>query len=275
MKPVIGPEVAQVIDHLVGNLPHALLLSGEVGIGLLTIAKHISGRDAAAVLGPTNTHGEADSMTGTIGVATIRDLYEATKGKKRQRQIAIVDDADRLSLGAQAAFLKLLEEPAPNTHFILTSHIPDSLLPTIRSRVQHVIIGRVTTKQNHELIKTLGITDATRARQIEFLADGRPAEMTRLAGDDAYFESEAKIIKDARDLLAAATTYQKLIVIQQYHTNRRAALKLIDYALTMLQKSAARATGDKVIEQLDTLLEIRERIAANGAIRLQLTRFVL
>ena len=51
-------------------------------------------------------------------------------------KVVIVDEAERMSNGAQNAFLKTLEEPPPNSVIILITSNPDSLLPTIRSRCQ-------------------------------------------------------------------------------------------------------------------------------------------
>jgi DNA polymerase-3 subunit delta' len=56
------------------------------------------------------------------------------------RKVFVVGDADRMVVQegtewAANAFLKLLEEPLPDTTIILTSSEPASLLPTIRSRV--------------------------------------------------------------------------------------------------------------------------------------------
>jgi len=50
------------------------------------------------------------------------------------RRVVIVDDADSLNNQAANALLKLLEEPPARTVFLLVSHMPSRLLPTIRSR---------------------------------------------------------------------------------------------------------------------------------------------
>lgn len=49
-------------------------------------------------------------------------------------KMAIVHDADRLNEAAANAFLKTLEEPPENTHILLTSTLPNAILPTILSR---------------------------------------------------------------------------------------------------------------------------------------------
>ncbi|MFA4874830.1 MAG: DNA polymerase III subunit delta' [bacterium] len=53
-------------------------------------------------------------------------------------KIAIIDGADRLVDAAANSLLKILEEPPDRTHFIMITPFPERLLPTIRSRCQHM-----------------------------------------------------------------------------------------------------------------------------------------
>ena len=85
------------------------------------------------------------SGTEGIFVATVRALLKgaALSPALGQRKVFIVGDAERMvsQEGADMAanaFLKLLEEPLPDTQLILTSSEPGALLPTIRSRVASV-----------------------------------------------------------------------------------------------------------------------------------------
>src|SRR5690606_41517756 len=63
----------------------------------------------------------------------IRRLYDLARTKGSKKYI-IIDYAETMAKPAQNAFLKLLEEPNDQIHFILLSHQPQSLLPTIMSR---------------------------------------------------------------------------------------------------------------------------------------------
>jgi DNA polymerase III subunit delta' len=53
-------------------------------------------------------------------------------------KIGIIHDADRITVQAQNAFLKNLEEPPKGSSFILTSGNPHTLLPTVISRCQFI-----------------------------------------------------------------------------------------------------------------------------------------
>ena len=274
MSVVIHPSVNDTLRHLSGDMPQSLLLTGEPGVGLATIAKSLSQKALTAFIEPETSKGETDHTTGMIKIERIRELYEQTRTKQASRRIIILDDADRMSRGAQAAFLKLLEEPNESTHFILTSHAPQLLLPTIRSRVQAVHIRRATAEQTNGFIAKQGITDKTKLKQLDFLASGLPAELYRLITNEAHFRRRADIMSDARDLLTAPA-YQKLLIVQKYHSDRSAALQLLDGGLTITRRSLSQKPQAALLQRLERLHDVRDRIATNQNIRLQLCAYVL
>jgi DNA polymerase III subunit delta' len=54
------------------------------------------------------------------------------------RRAVVVADAEWLNLETQNALLRTLEEPPPDTHFVLVSASPSGLAATVRSRCQRV-----------------------------------------------------------------------------------------------------------------------------------------
>ena len=58
-------------------------------------------------------------------------------------KVFIIDEAELLDATGQNAMLKTLEEPPADTYFFLITSQPDRLLPTIRSRCQHVRFSRL------------------------------------------------------------------------------------------------------------------------------------
>jgi len=273
MTIVSHPANTPQLTALKKQLPQSLLLSGVVGIGLKTTAQQLAGSHLEGIIQPQNAKEELD-QNGTISVDAIRRLYHQTRAKRTADHVIIIDDADRMSAGAQAAFLKLLEEPNEHTHFILTSHQPQKLLPTIRSRVQHISLQPINDIQTREYIKMLGVEDQTKRIQLTFIASGLPAELSRLVNDDDYFAARAAIITDARTLLQASS-YDKLLVAQKYQSDRTNALQLVDSAMYIIRRSLAANPQPLLVQQLEGLLNIRENIAAQHNVRLQLASFVL
>jgi len=73
----------------------------------------------------------------SIRVDQVRELdhFLGVKATYSDRRVVVIDTADDLERpGASNALLKNLEEPPAGTVFLLVSHAPGRLLPTIRSR---------------------------------------------------------------------------------------------------------------------------------------------
>lgn len=98
---------------------------------------------------PENTVIEFEDRTAILieQIRTIikRLVHMPSIGSKR---VVLIIEADRMTAEAANCFLKTLEEPPLDTFFILTSSRPSSLLPTIRSRCQHI---RFTYMKNEEI----------------------------------------------------------------------------------------------------------------------------
>jgi DNA polymerase-3 subunit delta' len=89
------------------------------------------------------------------------------------RRVVIVDSADDMNPSAANALLKQLEEPPANTVFLLISHRPSRLLPTIRSRCRML---RCAPLAPDDLAQALAAQDVT-------LPEGATAQaLTVLAG---------------------------------------------------------------------------------------------
>jgi len=265
----------QQLDRVVDGTVQSLIISGEEGIGLTAAAHYVSDHLKAVptVVLPEKNE-KIDREHGVISVDSIRRLYDVTKTIATSPRVIIIDSAERMGHQAQNAFLKLLEEPTRNTHFILLTHTPSLLLPTIHSRAQHITMHPITAQQSETLLDSLSITSSAKRTQLLFIASGYPAEIQRLVADDDYFEDRAQIVRDARTLVQG-TIYEKLNTTQRYHNDRAKSLSLLRDAMRMLEKSLSLQPTASTIKRMSSLLTIYERIVANGNIRLQLARAVL
>lgn len=91
---------------------------------------------------------------GTIGIEAIRNMQESLflKPYKGEKKSIVIQNAHLLTIEAQNALLKVLEEPPHFVYFVLIAPTPQNFLPTILSRCQ-VIIGEkeiVTFSQEDE-----------------------------------------------------------------------------------------------------------------------------
>lgn len=275
MIPVVHPESQRLLDAVLRDSPHAVLITGAVGIGLATIAKHHAKQSKAQLITVLpEKNDKVDVEKGTITVDSIRRLYDITRTIEPSGRIIVIDYMERMAPAAQNAFLKLLEEPSEGTRFMLLTHQPELILPTISSRSQRVDLRPITTEQSNAFLDTLGVTDATKRAQLLFIAEGRPAELTRLTSDSDAFEARASLVKDARSLVTGSA-YERLKIAKTYKDSRTDALTLIEDALKLLRRTVA-ANGDAASLRVLTRFEvIHKRLSEQGNVRLQLSATVM
>lgn len=140
------------------RMHHAWLLAGARGLGKRAFARAaaaelVSGSTGADVAShpdilvlehlPANedeakkkAEGKPYQTKRNITVDQVREMIRrlVTKPTLGERRAIIVDSADDMEKGAVNALLKALEEPPGGTYFLLVTHQPGRLLPTIRSR---------------------------------------------------------------------------------------------------------------------------------------------
>ena len=72
------------------------------------------------------------------------------------KRIIIIDTADDLNKSSSNALLKLLEEPPKNTIFLLISHQPNLLVPTIKSRCQKLSFSNLDQTDLGAVLTAIG-----------------------------------------------------------------------------------------------------------------------
>ncbi len=200
-----------------GRLHHAWLITGPRGIGKATFARKAALRVLAQGAGPVPRSGldvpddhpaaklmaagsHPDFMTlerlpkdsGTdlarsITVAQVRGLSRlfATTSSLSPWRVVLIDSVDDLEPSGANALLKSLEEPPPHSLFLLVSHAPERLLPTIRSRCRTLRLGPLGRSDMDAALRTV-LTEAT-PREIDALAEaagGAPGRALAYQGLD-------------------------------------------------------------------------------------------
>jgi len=85
-------------------------------------------------------------------VRSLQSLFNSQSSISKYR-VVVIDAIDDLERGGSNALLKNLEEPPRNTVFLLVSHTPERLLPTIRSRCQVLRFDPLGNTQMAEILK--------------------------------------------------------------------------------------------------------------------------
>ena len=277
---VLHPRTSDLLNKITTHLPHGLIIDGPRGSGVATVAKLIAkqlGSPELVILPKKKVRGEyaIDMNDGSIIIEDIRQLYEQTRTKQPGEQVYIIDTGEKsMTIAAQNAFLKLLEEPRQGVHFIIATHQFDRLLPTIVSRSQRLSLLAVTDEQTKDLISSLNITDETKRARLAFVGQGLPALIKHLASDDQAYESRVTIMRDAKTVISGST-YDKLTVVHKYRDNRPDCLTMIDDMNHQLRTVLLNQPDPRIVKNIEGNLKTRQRIADGGNIRLHLTSAML
>jgi DNA polymerase-3 subunit delta' len=95
-------------------------------------------------------------------------------------KIAIVDGAHLLTVAAQNALLKTLEDPPQRSILILVANNPDALLPTVRSRLQRVPFSPLSIDDIIAVLTTDQGLSTTAASALAALSEGSPGRALTL-----------------------------------------------------------------------------------------------
>ena len=193
-----------------GSLPPSLIFTGPAGIGkraaALALAQLVNcstprDGDACGVCASCTriarlVHADIVVVepgdSGSIKVDQIREAVDRTgyrpfEGRKR---VVIVDDADAMIGEAQNALLKTLEEPPSASMFVLVTARPDMLLPTVRSRCQHLRFGPLRADEVATVLVKLHGYAPAEAQAAASAAEGSVG---------AALEGEVETLNEARD----------------------------------------------------------------------------
>ena len=96
------------------------------------------------------------------------------------RRVVIIDAADDMNRNTANALLKNLEEPSEDTIFLLISHAPGRLLPTIRSRCRTLRFSRLADADVSRVLASADLEGEDEALLVR-LAEGCPGRAIGLA----------------------------------------------------------------------------------------------
>lgn len=106
-----------------------------------SMARRVGADDDGETPGPAASRTAKPSQEIKVDQVRALDGFLSLRSHRGRRRIVLVHPAEAMNPNAANALLKALEEPQPGAHFILVSHRPARLLPTIRSRCAAVPAG--------------------------------------------------------------------------------------------------------------------------------------
>lgn len=226
-----------------GKGHHAVLIEGPEGIGKATLAFRFANHilrhpDPAtapeAIADPDPDHPvtrqlasgashnllhlsrPVDEKTGRVRTAITVDevrkaghFFSQTSGTGNWR-IVIIDPADDLNRNAANAILKILEEPPKRAMFLVLSHAPGKLLPTIRSRCLPLKLQELDPQAMDQALGQLGLSiPADKRETVLSLAKGSVARALKLVNYGG-----ADILEAFEQMLSASGPAQRKMMFK-------------------------------------------------------------
>lgn len=199
----------QLLENLkLGKLHHALLFSGNKGIGKASFIKNLA---EIIVDNPTNISFEnnpdillieRDEDKKDITVDLIRKIIDFTNltSAFSNKRVVIIDAIDEMNKNSSNALLKILEEPGKNIFFLLINHNSSRIVPTIKSRCRIIKLSPPKFEDFSRALKLLepniNLEEIKDLFVISSESIGLALEFYKQSGLDLYADFEAIIADD-------------------------------------------------------------------------------
>lgn len=275
------------------NMHHAWLLAGPRGVGKAAFAQAAVRRILAEAAGPpldrpgletavdhpivrlveAGSHPDLrilerlERPTGGLArnisvdqVRTLAPLFGSTPFMSAWRAV-IIDSADDLEAPAANALLKMLEEPPANCLFLLVSHTPGRLLPTIRSRCRKLdFLALDDAAMTSVLEEQLPSANSAELARLIALAEGSPGRALAFAALDlAPLEEQAlAILREGDPSNARRSKLAQALALKAASERYAAFLELVP---SLIAREARSMTGSQRGRALDAYARARRASA--------------
>lgn len=284
---VLHSTTKQHVAQFLAAPVHAVMLVGANGIGkgalAQTIAATVLQLDASKLLQHPYFKRSQPDEKGTTSIESIRDLQHflqlRTTGKGSLRRVIILEHAETMTIEAQNAFLKILEEPPADTLIILTAGNQRAVLSTILSRVQllPVIAPPEDAIKRHFSSLSKEVPAIT---QSYFLSGGLPGLMHALLHDESDHPLLAGVSQ--AKLLLQSPIFERLALVETMVKQKAGAVSTLEalqhIAQTGLDQAATKQDQTKIKQWHHVLKlssEALQALAANANTKLTLTNLAL
>jgi DNA polymerase III subunit delta' len=166
-------------------------------------------------------------------------------------KVMVIWQPDKMNVEAANKLLKILEEPPEKTVFILICSVPDQLLATILSRVQHIPFQPNTDNEIvNALMEKKGL-DPAAARQTAMLSNGNYGEALRMYGSD---DSNISFLNHFQSFMRLALRFDPAKALEWIDDNaatgREKQKQFLQYALEVFRDCLMYNFGNRDLVRL-------------------------
>jgi hypothetical protein len=253
----LHPKTKQQLESLAKNPGHAILIIGPTGSGKVAVSRYLAAR--LLVVDEVNLDAYpyikvlAPVAGKAIGIESVRELESflslKVPGNKAIDRVVIIEDSQLLGIEAQNALLKTLEEPPRSTVIVLTSNKEQSLLPTVRSRMQPVSLIKPARDQLQEHFSTAGFNSSLIDRSYA-LSGGLPGLMQALLADT---EHPLSLATDYARKILQAPLYERLLLVDEL-SKQRALAQNVCFILQQMAHISLQTAQDGAVKRWKSVL---------------------
>lgn len=234
-----------------GKLSHAYLIEGGEGCGktyfarfaaaavLCTGDKPPCGKCPSCVKALAGSHPDlfyfSPDKKASMGVETVRDIKKSLffMPNDGDRKVYIIDDAQKMTVQAQNALLKFIEEPPASVLFFIVADKKESLLPTVVSRTRIISLA---PSDNADIRRFLmSESKKNGGEQIDEainMAEGSPGKALKLLCRD--FSRQRQLCLDFMPVLVSTSKSDAMAFLLSMKLNRDGVKEFFTLLMTAL-----------------------------------------
>lgn len=283
----------RVIDQLgclidSGRFPHALIIEGEQGLGKRTLARQLAAalvcrseskpcmecaqcRKAVQNIHPDIFEHSASGGANSFHVDVVRNVISEAfvQPNEAEYKVYVLGNADCMSVSAQNALLKVLEEPPSYVVFILTASSKSMMLETVLSRSVVVTLEGVSLDDGVKYISNhfddvdesnikanLEAFNGNIGKAIDALQEGKTGDLTNVCIDLC----KALVNDNEYALLTACSVFQK---------DRQGIVFAMELLKNIFRDALVYSSGcDLISGQLETITLLKNKLTRQKLIDL-------
>lgn len=196
------------------------------------------------------THYGGEDKLAIISKDASREIIKTLSLKpfESKNKVMIIWQPESMHPSAANGILKILEEPSPNTFFILVTNAADKLMPTIISRTQLVNVPLLSDDELEQFLREKKGVEEAAARKIVQLADGNINLALKLIGQEpdnnTGFFTEWMRACFANKLGALVT------MAEEYHALDKVSQRnMLSYSINMMRETLLYSAGAESINR--------------------------